>query len=235
MRLRVITPTADIIGNPQDPDLITKNDSQLLFGEDFIVEEPHGAYVYGYSPLDGYKGYVERDQLIKTDNIAEPTHWVCALATHFYLEPDFKSRPDMSVSLLSRLSIAQNAQSENGFVQLPDGQWVFEGHIRPCADMAMAGGIAQTAELFVGVPYLYGGRSGFGVDCSALVQLSLTAQGYSCPPRDSADQQTALGNTVVDIKKLQRNDIVYFQGHVGIMLDEVHILKCNFTPYDDTG
>ncbi|MCI5060813.1 MAG: NlpC/P60 family protein [Alphaproteobacteria bacterium] len=223
MRLRVIFSTANIIADPQDLDRITDQDSQLLYGEEFIVEEPHGAYVYGHSVLDGYKGYVARDQLVKAEDMPEPTHWVCAPATHLYPQPDFKSRPDMSISYLSRVALTD--KEENGFVQIHDGQWIFKDHLGSLSDMKMKGDLASTASLFLGTPYLYGGRSSFGIDCSGLIQLALIGHGQPCPPRDSKDQQGSFGTEIKNMAELQRNDVVYFKGHVGIMVDKKNILN----------
>ena len=220
MLLTVATPTADILGDPTKPQYISKNDSQLLYGEQFQVEDSRGAYVYGHSVLDDYKGCVERAQLIK--DAPATNALVKAQATHLYPEPDFKSRPTMVLSFLSQLTLSD--KTENNFTQLHDGQWIFSDHIAPLKDFKMPEDLAQTATLFLGTPYLYGGRSRFGIDCSGLVQQTLMACGHPCPPRDTQDQQTSIGKSV-DKKELQRNDIVFFKGHVGIMMDDKYVLN----------
>ena len=221
MILTVVTKTADILGNPQEPHTISNKDSQLLYGEQFYVEEEHGAYVYGHSLLDGYKGYVERDQLIK--NAATANAVVQVKASHLYPEPSFKSRPITKISFLSRLNTTQT--EENGFTQLIDDLWVFSDHIAPIENFQMSEDLADTAKLFLGTPYLYAGRSCFGIDCSGLVQQAMMACGYDCPPRDAYDQQGAFGTSISVDNSLQRNDIVYFDGHVGIMMDEATIIN----------
>jgi cell wall-associated NlpC family hydrolase len=220
MLLTVISQTADILGDPQDPDRISENDSQLLYGEQFMVEESHGAYVYGHSILDNYKGYVEREQLVK--NAPKANTIVKAKLTHQYPQPDFKSRPIQVLSFLSRLTVME--ESQNGFTKLDDGNWVFSEDIALLDGFKMADDIAQTATIYLGTPYRYGGRSIFGIDCSGLVQQVLISHGQPCPPRDSKDQQGSIG-TQADKENLQRNDIVYFQGHVGIMMDDRYILN----------
>lgn len=220
MLLTVISPIAEILGDPQEPSLISDNDSQLLYGEQFQVEESHGTYVYGYGTLDKYKGYVERALLVK--NTPPANALVKAKSTHLYPEPNFKSRPNMTISFMSRLTTLD--KQDNGFTALDDGHWVFTDHIAPLEGFTMPEDIAHTATSFLGTPYIYGGRSTFGIDCSGLVQICLLAHGNPCPPRDSKDQQGAFG-TASDKDDLTRNDIVYFRGHVGIMMDDRFIVN----------
>lgn len=220
MLLTVTSSTADILNNPAEPRLISKNDSQLLYGEQFEVEESRGAYVYGHSILDGYKGCIERDQLIK--NAPTTTHIVKARATHIYPHPTFKSRTHLSLSFMSRLALSD--KTENGFSQLEDGSWVFNDHIERLDGFKMPEDLAQTATLYLGTPYIYGGRSSFGIDCSGLVQQAVMACGYDCPPRDACDQEDSFGKPISH-DDIQRNDVVYFKGHVGIMMDDTYILN----------
>jgi len=220
MLLTVVTKTADILGNPSEPEIISNNDSQLLYGEQFQVEEEHGAYVYGYSVIDGYKGFVERVQLIKNAPVANSL--IHVRASHLYLDPDFKSRPTTRLSFLSRLSTTD--KKENGFTQLQSGEWVFSDHLSPLKNYKIKTDLADTAQLFLNAPYLYAGRSSFGIDCSGLLQMCLIAHGLENPPRDTKDQQGTFGKTVSE-DKIQRNDIVFFDGHVGIMMDNKKIIN----------
>lgn len=217
MLLTVITPTADILGNPSEPSKISQKDSQLLYGEQFFVEESRGAYVYGYAVHDGYKGSIERDQLIK--NAPPSNAYVTTKSTHIYPEASFKSRPTQAISFLSRLAIT--AKTEGGFTQLHDGQWIYTNHINA---LNTDKDLADIAEIYIGAPYLYGGRSMWGIDCSGLIQNALLAKGYEDISRDACDQEDTFGKPVkkADIK---RNDIVYFNGHVGIMIDDKNILN----------
>ena len=220
MLLTTITSTANILGNPEEPHKISNADSQLLYGEQFQVEQEHGIYVYGYSVLDGYKGYVERDQLVKD---AEAENVIVKVrATHLYPAPDFKSRPVDRLSFLSRITARDETQ--NGFTKTEDNYWVYSDHIAPIENFKLPDDLAQIATVFLGTPYLFAGRSSFGIDCSGLVQQSLKAHGLSNVPRDSRDQQKELGNLEADTA-LQRNDIVFFKGHVGIMMDDQYILN----------
>lgn len=220
MILTVVTSTADILGDAGEPQLITNNDSQLLYGEQFQVEESRGAYVYGYSLVDNYAGSVERVQLIK--DAPKATHIVKIHATHLYPEPSFKTRPTLSLSFMSRIILTD--RTDGDFIQLHDGSWIFMDHVAPLDGFIMPEDMAHTATMFIGTPYLYGGRSKYGIDCSGLIQQVMMAHGHPCPLRDCKDQEGTIGSSV-ETKDLQRNDIVYFKGHVGIMLDDKYILN----------
>lgn len=220
MILTVISTTADILGDPKEPDIISNSDSQLLYGEQFFVEEAHGAYVYGHGVLDRYKGYVEREQLVK--DATPETHIVNVRSTHIYPKASMKSRPNVALSFLSR--VTSTGITDGDFTQLEDGDWIFSEHIKPLKDFKMDGDLAQTASLFLNTPYLLGGRSSFGIDCSGLVQQCIIAQGHPCPPRDTRDQEGHIGKPV-ERKDIKRNDIVYYKGHVGIMMDEDYIIN----------
>ncbi len=220
MLLTVITSTADILGNPQEPQIISNDDSQLLYGEKFFVEESHGAYVYGYSIHDNYAGYVERDQLIK--DAPKANSLLTVRSSHFYPEPSFKSRPLKKLSFMSRLTTTE--EQENGFTKTYNGNWIYSDHFVTLNEFTMAGDMAQTATIYLGSPYVYGGRSSFGIDCSALIQNVMVAHGHACPKRDTKNQENSFGKA---IKRdgIQRNDIVYFKEHVGIMIDDKYIIN----------
>ncbi len=220
MLLTVTTKTADILSDPQEPHKISDCDSQLLFGEQFKVEEERGAYVYGYSIVDGYKGCVERDQL--SIDMPAANAWINVRASHLYTEPNFKSRPFTKLSFLSRLCLTK--ETSNGFTRTENDNWIFSDHTQDIKNLSMPDDLAQTATMFLGAPYLYGGRSSLGIDCAGLVQLTLLSHGHKDVPRDSKDQRGAFGESVNE-DDLQRNDIVFFEGHVGIMMDDKFILN----------
>ena len=220
MRLSVISSTADILSVPAEPDIIAQKDSQLIYGEQFQLEKNHGAYVYGHSVLDGYKGYIEREQL--AEDIPSVTSYVSVHSSHLYPRPSFKTRPVMALSFMSRLALIDT--EENGFVQTHDGLWIYKDHVTQFSKQKKNKDLVQMAELYLGTPYYFGGRSSFGIDCAGLVQQTMVACGYDCPPRDSCDQEGAFGKEVKR-DEIRRNDIVYFKGHVGIMVDEKNIIN----------
>lgn len=220
MILTVISSFADILGNPQEPNLISNKDSQLLFGETFDMEESHGAYVKGKSTLDNYIGYVERGQLIKDG--PEANAIISVPLTHLYPEASLKSRPLMSLSFFSKISL--NGKTNGEFSQTNNGNWVYSAHTQKLDAIDKNKELVEIALTFLGTPYRYGGRTSLGIDCSALLQLSLLGIGAECPPRDTKEQQTSIGIEILP-EDIKRNDIVFFDGHVGIMVDEENIVN----------
>ena len=193
-------------------------DTQLLLGEKFRVYEERGPWVWGQAQSDDYVGYVLAEDL--GVDIAT-THRVTALRSFIYTDPDIKSRPLMAVSMGARVRITG---FEDVFGVLADGSYIFAGHID--AETAQAHDFVQVAERFIGVPYLWGGRESLGLDCSALVQISLSMCGHACP-RDSDMQEAVLGAPVSG--DLARGDLVFWTGHVGILQNADTLLHANAT------
>ncbi len=219
-RLTCVNFSADILGHPESPNIISSNDSQIIFGEEFIVEDERGAYVYGYNDTDKYPGFVERVNLAM--HVPTETHVIVSLSTHLYPEPDFKSRPEDIAPFMGRISCKDSSHQE--FIQTHDGFWIYKKHVQKIDAIPDKKDIVSIAKQFFGAPYLFGGRTILGIDCTGLVQICMMAAGHDCPPRDSKDQEGAFGKKITK-NNVKRNDIVYFKGHVGIMIDEENILN----------
>ena len=193
-------------------------DTQLLLGEKFRVYEERGPWVWGQAQSDDYVGYVLAEDL--GVDIAT-THRVTALRSFIYTDPDIKSRPLMAVSMGAHVRVTR---VEGAFAVLADGSYIFADHID--VETAHARDFVQVAERFIGVPYLWGGRESLGLDCSALVQSSLSMCGHACP-RDSDMQEAVLGAPVSG--DLVRGDLVFWKGHVGILQNANTLLHANAT------
>ncbi|MEM7544102.1 MAG: NlpC/P60 family protein [Pseudomonadota bacterium] len=193
--------------------------SQVLFGENFTAYEVEAGWAWGQCALDGYVGYVpEADLMPEPDTI--PTHRVSAMQALIYPEADIKTRPMGAVPLGSRMTVRD---VDAGFAALDPGGFTPIRALKPLDEPEPLW--VATAERFVGIPYLWGGRSTAGVDCSGLVQIALQSAGMSCP-RDSDQQQAALGRDVTNAVR-KRGDIVFWKGHVGIMTSPTKILHAN--------
>ncbi|MCF8496109.1 MAG: C40 family peptidase [Alphaproteobacteria bacterium] len=225
---RIIDPVADLYEKDQSGQGIGKKDSQLLFGEGFEGALQKEGWVHGRSLVDGYEGWV-RESALRPET-REASHFVDRILSALYPQPDFKTRPVMVLGFLSRLLVPQDGASENGFVQVPGHGWVFADHIRPVADLHAPADLLDTARKFLGMPYLYGGRSALGIDCSGLVQLCVLRRGLPCP-RDSGDQEASLGLSVPAGSR-QLGDLVFFKGHVGIMAEDDNILNATARSLD---
>lgn len=202
--------------------------SELLFGEDFIVYDAADGWAWGQAPRDGYVGYVRADALTALEGTpgALATHMVRVPASHLYPVPDLKRPPLQPLYATSLVAVAADAPAENGFLPLLTGGWVFAAHLQPLA--ALGGDHTAAAERFLEAPYLWGGRTAAGIDCSGLVQAALFLSGMSSP-RDSDQQAAMLGAELAPETALERGDLVFFPGHVGIMLDPVRLLHANAT------
>jgi cell wall-associated NlpC family hydrolase len=179
--------------------------SQLLPGEEFAVLEISGGWAWGYCRYDRYVGYVEAIDLV---DAFDATHLVAAARAPIFAEPDDRTPPLATLPMGSRVS----GHEHHGFLATDSGFIGFT-HVREVD--AVEHDPVAVAERMIGVPYLLGGRSSSGIDCSGLVQLALGLCGIRAP-RDS-DQQRALGYPLGARTKLQRGDLVFFEGHVGLM------------------
>lgn len=187
---------------------------QLLFGEQFEVLDEADGWAFGQARRDGYVGYVEAVALGAPG--AAQTHTVRALRTYGYSGPSIKTAP---VGLYSMNALVSAEGREGRFVKTSGG-WFIEEHLaeidQPATDFV------AVAERFVGTPYFWGGRESLGLDCSGLVQQALYATGGACP-RDT-DQQAAMGEPV---EALRRGDLVFWRGHVAIMISDTDIVHAN--------
>lgn len=189
-------------------------DTEALMGERVDVYERHEGWAWAQLAGDGYVGYLPDDAL-RTD-VPEPSHRVAALRTFVYPGPSMKLPPLESLSLGAQVSVAGEAGE---FLILADGGHVFAGHLS-LRDRFEPDFVA-VAERFLHVPYLWGGKTSIGVDCSGLTQLALAAAGIPSP-RDSDMLESALGESLSfdeDLAGLQRGDLVFWKGHVGILTD----------------
>ncbi len=197
-------------------------ETEFLFGEAVTVYQVNEGWAWAQSGEDAYVGYVSDNALTK--NIVQATHRVRALRTHLYPEPDIKTPPLELLSMNARVGVAS---VDGWFAQLDDGRFAITTHLVPVDDFAPD--FVSVAQEFLGTPYLWGGRTSIGLDCSSLVQLSLQASGFACP-RDSDMQETSLGAALSDPKDqcaYKRGDLLFWKGHVGIMLDETRLLHAN--------
>lgn len=217
-RHQLIRPIVPLKARPQPGAAV---DSEVLFGERMLVFEIANGWAWVQLERDGYVGYVPADAL--SPNVVAPTHRVDALGTFVYPIADIKAPPIMHLSLGAEVT---TASQDERFAKLASGPFVIARHLAPIDRHARD--FVDVAERFVGVPYLWAGRSRMGLDCSGLVQISLEAAGYKTP-RDS-DMQQRLGEEVTqrpDYDGLERGDLVFWRGHVGIMVDSVLMLHAN--------
>ncbi|TDH37932.1 peptidase P60 [Pseudohoeflea suaedae] len=211
----VIEPVIDI--RPR-PDLSAGIDSQAVYGETLRVLDRHEGWAWIKCDADDYVGYVSDAALAPGPGKA--THEVAVPRTFLYPGPDLKFPITAALSISSRLNIVGNAVTrDTRYLLLESGEAVIAGHCRPLDAERPADPVAVAA-LFLETPYLWGGRSGFGIDCSGLVQIGFAMTGYSAP-RDSDMQADRLGSAIDPERDgLQRGDLVFWKGHVGFIEDD---------------
>lgn len=210
--MTAVVPAAPLRAGP-DPD--AEQVDQLLFGETFDLLEESGCFCWGQARRDGYVGFVAKTDLAAL--APAPTHRVSALRTYAFKNPSIKSRALGPYSLGGLIS----AEAREGrFVKAANSGWFVEDHLSPIG--VFEADFVAVAQRYLGAPYLWGGRESLGLDCSGLVQQALLACGRACP-RDT-DQQALMGRPV---ETLARGDLVFWRGHVAILLDSATILHAN--------
>lgn len=217
--MRVVAPSAPVRREPR-PD--APLDTEALAGEVVLVYEQHEGWAWGQLGADGYVGYLPDDAL--RADVPAPTHCVRALRTFVYPGASIKLPPLAALSLGAGLAVA--GESGNFFV-LADGGHVWRTHLAELSEGETD--FVAVAERFEHVPYLWGGKTSLGLDCSGLTQLALAAARIASP-RDSDMLEAAIGEPIAfdeSLLGLKRGDLVFWKGHVGIMTDAETLLHAN--------
>lgn len=204
------------------PDLKSSFDTELLFGERVREFDTRDGWSWVQARRDRYVGYLPSAMLSK--NVLATTHRVRALGTFVYPAADIKTPPLMHLSIGAELAIAEVGET---FSRLVKGGHVVTRHITDIGRYHRD--FVEVAERFIGTPYLWGGRTRLGIDCSGLLQVSLEAAGIPAP-RDSDMQRAELGEEIPippDLEGLARGDLIFWKGHVGIMADGLMLLHAN--------
>ncbi|UWR76496.1 C40 family peptidase [Phaeobacter inhibens] len=215
---QVCRPVVNLLRRPDGP-----RDRQLLLGAEVTIYDDHDGWAFIQAAADRYVGYVPTSSL---EQLPEPvTHQVCTPATHAYSAADMKSADLCGLSHGSKLRVfsfdGKFAETTQGYVPLP--------HLRPISQTDR--NPVSVAQLFLGTPYLWGGNSRWGIDCSGLVQAAMLACGVACP--GDSDQQELelgdnipLGNTAVPTD-LQSGDLLFWKGHVALIQDPETMIHAN--------
>ncbi|SDA83514.1 NlpC/P60 family protein [Mesorhizobium qingshengii] len=200
--------------------------TQLLFGDDVLVFEVSEGWAWVQAERDDYVGYVADTMLGGRDDA--PTHIVSVPRTFLYPGPDLRFPIAGQLSMGSTVTVTGSAETRGThYAVLPSGEAMIAGHLRPLSDVAVD--YVSVAEMFVGTPYLWGGTSGFGIDCSGLVQLAMRMAGKNVL-RDSDMQAATLGEPLEpgpDFSGLRRGDLVFWKGHVAVMIDADTMIHAN--------
>lgn len=245
VKTHIIAPVANIYQQPPQKNLQKagiKQDSansgpalpgavtQLLYGAEVLVFERRRGYAWVQAENDSYVGYVEEKALAAKTALPEekPTHRLAVPRSFLYSEADMRAAPTQILSMGSVLSIiGEEERRGTYYALLKSGEAIIASHIQKLDYYAED--YVSIAETLLHTPYLWGGTSAFGLDCSGLVQLALHMTGRRVL-RDTDMQAATIGTVLADAPnsgKLQRGDLVFWRGHVAILRDKQHIIHAN--------
>jgi len=223
LRHQVMMPLIPLHKTPANASMM---DTQLLLGAEFDIYDIHNGWAWGQevqTNKKGYVGYVPNMALARS--AAEPTHRISAVRAPVFIKPDLKTAIRTTLPLNAKLSVdGQEADYLRVSGLGHDMGYVHINHIEAIKDAT--GDFVSIAELHLGLPYVWGGISPDGVDCSGLVQTALRAVGQDAL-RDTDMQEATLGTEVARDTELKRGDLIFWKGHVGIMRDANTLLHAN--------
>ncbi|MEY4872306.1 MAG: hypothetical protein RLZZ563_1636 [Pseudomonadota bacterium] len=212
----VAVPLADLCASPGGA-----RDRQVALGEALVVidrrdDTQTGGAVFVQMAKDGYCGWLDAAAV---GPALAATHWVAAAGTHLYPEPRVQARAVAALPFGARLAVT----GMQGHWAEVAGGYVPAVHLRAAGDMFHDP--VAVAEMFLGTPYLWGGNSRDGIDCSGLVQAALLACGRACP--GDSDQQAGLGMPLAEGAALRRGDLLFWKGHVAMVVDGARLIHAN--------
>ncbi|MBX2856979.1 MAG: C40 family peptidase [Rhodobacteraceae bacterium] len=216
----IATPCAPVLKAPPLLGAPGARTATLLRGEVVrVFDQDAEGWAWAQAGRDGYVGYLKADCLAALG--APATHAAAFPWTPLYAEPGFRAATQTGAPMGALLTVDPSGAMEGGFMSLIGGLWAYQSHLRALDNPAMDW--VSAAERFEGAPYLWGGETLQGIDCSGLIQTALEAGGRACP-RDSDMQMAELGEPIDVDGPLRRGDIIGWRGHIGVMLDETVLL-----------
>lgn len=217
-RRRVAVPVAPVRAEPRADCPL---DTEALLGETVTVYDiSDEGWAWGQLDRDGYVGWLPSEALAEPG--PDPTHRIAAIRSLVFPGPELKLPVVRHLSQGSLVTVTRTIEKRGlDYAVLADGTATVARHLEPLAAPPVRDFVAA-AEAYLGSPYVWGGRSAFGIDCSGLVQMALERAGIAAP-RDTDMQEGAVGAAVAfdgDLEALRRGDLVFWKGHVGIVADD---------------
>ncbi|ATO56804.1 NlpC/P60 family protein [Bartonella sp. 1-1C] len=201
----------------------SERQTECLLGEEILILEQGETMSKVESLKDGYVGYIDT-QILCTSTIKQ-THIVSVPRTFQYSQADLKKAVERALSMGSKVTVVDVTEERGTMYSiLENGTAIISSHLQPIQHTFKD--YVTVAQTFIRTPYLWGGVSGFGLDCSGLVQLSMMMAGKAVL-RDTSMQQQTIGKPLTDTDTLKRGDLIFWQGHVAIMIDYKNIIHAN--------
>jgi len=192
------------------PELNAEASSEVLYGETVSLLEEMGDWYKVSTMLDGYEGFIDKSACELTDVSA--THWVSVRSSSVFASPNIKSPVVKRLVFRSLLSVSETCDD---FYKLDSGGYLWAAHCQEISKPLQSTMINIAEDNYLNSPYVWGGRSTDGCDCSGLVQMLALATG-NVLPRDSGDQEQAL-QTNIAFENRRAEDLVFWPGHVGVL------------------
>jgi hypothetical protein len=205
-----------------EPSLAAVTISQLLYGETFIVHEESKGWCKGTCLHDYYGGFIQAKDL--SASCETPSHLIVTTVAPILPAPYMSQPPIGFLSFYSRVRVRCE---KDQFYYINGLGWMYQAHLRPLPYREPD--YIKTAQRFIGVPFVWGGRSAFGFDCSGLIQLCLMAAGIHAP-RDSPEQAQCLGFPIKEAQHPQRGDLFFVKRkepllfHAGLFVNNTYVL-----------
>lgn len=218
---RICLPVADLKASP---DINVTTEHQLLLGEEVLIFDEAGGFSWVQSKLDNYVGYVASASVeVLSANPINSTHIIAVPTTFCYPRAELRSPPLSGLSIGSRVAVTgSDTVRGTQYAKLASGGWVIEKHLQAIDDYQTD--FVSICELMENIPYLWGGASGFGLDCSSLIQLAMRLCGTNIL-RDSDMQGATLGEVIEPgegFENLQRGDLIFWRAHVAVHKGTIH-------------
>lgn len=210
-QVQVVVPLADLLDAPHG-----RRDRQVLLGEALTLIDRHEGHGFVQAAKDGYCGWLRETTFGEG---TPPSHWIAAPASHLYSAPRVQAPETAALTLGARVQVLA---VDGDFARTPAG-YVPRVHLRPLGQWLTDP--AAVAESLLGTPYLWGGNSRAGIDCSGLVQAALLACGQPCP--GDSDMQRALGHDLPEEAIPMRGDLLFWRGHVAMVVDRQRLIHAN--------
>lgn len=210
-RMALAVPLADLLRSPGGP-----RERQLMLGEGFCVVDRDQGHAFGFAEKDGFCGWLALDHL---GPVPDATHWVATPGTHLYGGPKVQHPERAALMLGARVQVTGQ---QGAWAETPLG-FVPACHLLPLGQhLADPVGVAEG---FLHTPYLWGGNSRAGIDCSGLAQVAHLACGIAFP--GDSDLQEAVGRDVPAGQEVRRGDLVFWRGHIALAVDGARLIHAN--------